>query len=656
MMANMSHTAAGSVQKVDIKDTFWSKYLELVRDVVVPYQWEALNDRVEQAEPSRAIRNFRIAAGEAEGEFYGMVFQDSDVAKWLEAAAYLCSTERDPELEKIADGVIDLIARAQQPDGYVNTYYTVKEPGGRYTDLAECHELYCAGHLIEAGAAYYQATGKRKILDVVTRLADHLHDVFGPNPGQIRGYDGHQEIELALMKLYEVTGDMKYVDLCNFFVQERGRQPHFYEQEAAKRNYTSHWGGIFKTDNYAYSQAHAPVTEQHDAVGHAVRFVYMCTGMAHLAAVTGDQELKAACRRLWDNMVNKRMYITGAIGSQASGEAFTVDYDLPGDTAYAETCASCGIIFWARRMLMLEPDSQYADVMERALYNTVLGGMSRDGRSFFYVNPLEVDPGVIAGNHTYQHVKPVRQEWFGCACCPPNIARLLASLGQYVYSIYNHTIYTHLYVGGEACFELGHGNVVLRQESNYPWNGEVTLTVDEAVSEPFGIALRIPDWCPCATIKVNGEAQPLDGIIEQGYAVLNREWKQGDRIELQLTMPVTVMKGHPHIRDTAGRVALQRGPLVYCLEEADNGPRLHELRLLQIPSFGLHQENSLMEGMTVISAAGQRLMETGWSSKLYRPAAAEEWKETELRFIPYFSWANRGVGEMRVWFNSVEPC
>lgn len=635
-----------SVSNYKIQDPFWSSFVDLVRNVVVPYQWEALNDRVPGAEPSRAIRNFKIAAGEAQGEYYGMVFQDSDVAKWIEAVSYLLASKRDAELEQIVDGVIDTIAKAQQDDGYLNTYYTLKEPGNRWTNLAECHELYCAGHMIEAAVAYYQATGKRKLLDVVCKFADHIALTFGTKPGQIRGYDGHQEIELALMKLYEVTGVESYVALCRFFLEERGAQPHFYDMELEKRGGTVHFGK-WVIDQKEYSQSHDRVYNQKSAVGHAVRFVYMCTGMAHLAGVTGDQEMLAASKRLWDNMASKQTYITGAIGSQSHGEAFTFDYDLPSDTAYAETCASCGIVFYARRMLQLEPDSRYADMMERALYNTVIGGMSADGKSFFYVNPLESHPKACAHNHIYHHVKPVRQGWFGCACCPPNVARLLASLGQYVYTHTGDTVYAHLYVGGEASLELAGGKVVLNQEANLPWKGDIKFTVASAETR-FKLALRVPGWSDRADLYVNGSLVE-SSKVERGYILLQQYLQQGDVIELNLSMPVQRMRSHPMVRQTAGKVAIQRGPLVYCLEEADNGKELHQLSIAKQADYELVPFSDVGNDMLAIHIAGTRRTSDAWGESLYRQDFEQTKQPVGLFFIPYFAWANRGEGEMRVW-------
>ncbi|NOU98834.1 glycoside hydrolase family 127 protein [Paenibacillus planticolens] len=640
-----------SLKDVQITDDFWSAYIRLVREVVVPYQWEALNDRVEGAAPSHAIKNFKIAAGLETGEFYGMVFQDSDVSKWLEAVGYLLETGADPELEQLADEVIDIIDKAQHKDGYLNTYFTLKEPESRWTNLAECHELYCAGHFIEAAVAYYNATGKRKVLDVACRLGDCIDQVFGNGPDQINGYDGHQEIELALVKLYNVTQNEKYLSLSQFFLDERGKEPSFYEKEFHKRNMKVHFPMLDIVHDRAYSQAHVPVREQQTAEGHAVRAVYMCTGMADVAAATGDTELLEACRRLWRNMVSKRMYITGAIGSMEHGEAFSLDYDLPNDTAYAETCASIGLIFFAQRMLQIEANSEYADVMEQALYNTVISGMSRDGKRFFYVNPLEVWPEAIGKNHTVNHVKAERQGWFGCACCPPNIARLLASLGQYIYNIQGRTVYANLYIGNQASVDIEGQQVKIVQQSQFPWEGLAQFQIETEKEVAFTLALRIPKWCREAKLHVQGETISLAEVCTNGYAYINRTWQPGDRVELVLPMQVGRMIGHPNVRANIGKVALQRGPLVYCLEEADNGSSLHRVFVERETESEdeTRFEDELLGGIQTINVRGKRLESSGWGDHLYRDNAETYMNKVALKFIPYYAWANRGSGEMTVW-------
>jgi len=636
------------LQKVKIQDDFWDYYINLIKEVVLPYQWQALNDLIPDAAPSHAIKNLKIAAGLESGEFYGMVFQDSDVAKWLEAVGYLLQNERDDDLEKIADDLIDIIEKSQQPDGYLNTYYILKEPNNRWTNLAECHELYCAGHLIEGAIAYYEATGKSKILDIIIKYADYIDATFGSNPDQIKGYDGHQEIELALVKLYEITDEEKYLKLSRFFLEERGQTQngHFYDLEVEKRGENFHWSRRI-VDERNYSQAHASIYKQDKATGHAVRFVYMCAGMAHLAKHTGDMTLFEASRRLWKNMATKQMYITGAIGAQAHGEDFTTDYDLPNDTVYAETCASIGLIFFAQRMLEMKPSSEYGDAMERALFNTVLAGMSRDGKKFFYVNPLEVNPELAGVNRNLDHVKPTRQSWFGCACCPPNIARLLASLNQYIYATRNATIYTNLYIGNTSLLLVDGTLITLTQTTNYPWDGDVAFKIEMNKSKKFTLALRIPSWCTQASITVNN--QTIEPNIKDGYALLKRTWKSGDSVTLTLKMEILRVKGHPLIRHTSGKVAIQRGPLVYCLEEADNEGPLFQIELPTNAEFKIKETDTIIAGMKTIHSEGLRVKPSDWQEDLYRFDSSEEKITTPLTFIPYFAWANREMGQMQVW-------
>ncbi|WP_372661578.1 glycoside hydrolase family 127 protein [Cohnella sp.] len=645
--------------QVQILDPFWSSYTELVRNAVIPYQWEALNDRVKDAEPSYAIRNFRIAAGLEKGEFGGFVFQDSDLAKWLEAVGYTLASHSDPELENTADEAIDLIAAAQHENGYLNTYFTIKEPGKQWTNLTDAHELYCAGHMIEAAVAYYNGTGKRKLLDIMCKFADYIESVFGMEAGKIRGYDGHQEIELALVKLYEATGEQRYLKLSQYFIDERGRQPHFFLEEWEKRGKTSHWvKGIVPPPNLEYHQSHLPVREQSAAVGHSVRAVYMYTAMADLARLNGDTELKAACETLWNNMTGKQMYITGGIGSTHHGEAFSFDYDLPNDTVYAETCASIGLIFFARRMLQLEVKSEYADVMERALYNNVLGSMSKDGRHFFYVNPLEVWPKASERNPGKHHVKPVRQKWFGCSCCPPNVARLLSSLNDYIYevSVESNTIYTHLFIGSEAEFKLTAGKVSLKQHSELPWKGLVQFTVKPEVGgSTFALALRIPDWCQGKppVMSINGDL--ADYREEKGYAFIERQWGEEDIVEWNLPLQSQLIVAHPEIRANAGKAAIVRGPLVYCLEEIDNSAPLASLSIAADTPLTERFEAGILGGAIVVEADGYvKNAAEAWShGKPYQPLGLQtEAAPLRLKAIPYYLWGNREQGEMHVWIRT----
>lgn len=635
-------------QSVSIKDDFWGSYIKLVQDVVIPYQYEALHDKAAGAEPSHAIANFEIAAGRKSGEFYGWVFQDSDVAKWLEAVGYSLSIKRDPELERQADEVIDLVGEAQQEDGYLNTYFTIKEPGKRWTNLNDCHELYCAGHFIEAAVSYYEATGKRKLLDIMCRMVDHIDSVFGPEEGKMRGYDGHQEIELALVKLYRLTGEERYLKLSSFFINERGQQPNFLKQQWDNLGSINFFTGQKENLDLKYYQSHLPVREQEVAVGHAVRAVYMYTAMADLAALTGDDTLREACERLWNNITTKQMYITGGIGSTHRGEAFTFDYDLPNDSVYAETCASIGLIFFAQRMLRISPDARYADVMERALYNNVLGSMAQDGKHYFYVNPLEVWPKACSCNPDKHHVKSERQGWFGCACCPPNVARLLTSLNQYIYTTHGDTLYTNLYIGSELTTKLGGTDVAIQQESNYPWEGTVSMKINPAVEAEFGIALRIPSWSQGMEIRVNGEVMNTAENIEQGYLVIRRLWRAGDVIEVHDPMEAHRIYAHPNLRADAQKVTIQRGPLVYCLESIDNGEPLSSISLKEGSELTAAFDETLLGGAVVVEAEGLRVDKEGWSGGLYSRVKAPV-QTVKVKAVPYYLWGNRGSGEMKVW-------
>lgn len=641
------------LKDVMIRDGFWRRYSDLVRNIVIPYQWEALNDRISGAEPSYAVRNFRIAAGEEEGEFGGMVFQDSDVAKWLEAVGYSLAIHQDPELEKEADGLIDLIGRAQRPDGYLNTYFTIKEPEKRWTNLLECHELYCAGHFIEAAVSYYKGTGKRKLLDIMCRFADYIDSVFGPEPDKLKGYPGHEEIELALLKLYHATGNERYLKLAGFFIDERGKKPYYLLKEWERRGGMSYWmKGVSPEPDMVYNQAHLPVREQTEAVGHAVRAVYLYTAMADMAAQTCDEKLASACRNLWDNIVNKRMYITGGIGSTYQGEAFTFDYDLPNDTAYQETCASIGLIFFAYRMLLLEPRGDYADVMERALYNSVISGMGQDGKSFFYVNPLEVLPEACEIDPGKKHVKPVRQKWYGCACCPPNISRLLSSLGSYIYTSRENTVYTHLFIGGEATIQIGSSQVTILQKTSYPWSGGMKFLIQNVMSTEFTLAIRIPGWCREAALEVNGKSLDVESITKNGYALIQRIWASGDEVRLSLTMPVELIEANPLVRVNAGKLAIQRGPLVYCLEEADNGVNLSSIELDTDSEMKTVFDPHLPGGAVAIEGNALRSVDSDLDNSLYHWYTPSKKKAFKFRAVPYYLWANRGLGEMQVWIRA----
>lgn len=653
MPKNNIHLRSVPLKRVKLGGGLLGSKNELIREEVIPYQWKALNDEISEAAPSNAIENFRIAAGESEGEFVGMVFQDSDVAKWLEAVAYQLTTNPDQELEELADGVIDLIEKAQQPDGYLNTYYIIKEPNNKWTNLAECHELYCAGHMIEAAAAYYQATGKRKFLDVVIRFADLIDEKFGVEDDKVKGYPGHQEIELALIKLYNTTGDIKYKDLAKYFIDQRGRKPNYFNLEWEKRGKTSHWPKQSEIADLDYFQAHKPVRQQNAAIGHAVRAMYMYSGMADVARESGDKTLIEACKRLWDNSTKKQMYITGGVGSSGHLESFTFDYDLPNDTAYTETCAAIALVFFARRMFHLEPEREYVDIMERALYNGVLSGISEDGQKFFYVNPLEVQPEVCRNRNDHNHVKPTRQKWFGCACCPPNIARLLASIGEYIYSHNENCIYVNLYVNSTADVNLDDRNITLKQETNYPWDGDVKFTISNVEEAEFTLALRIPAWCRKAKLKVNGEKIDVTAVNDNGYVFLERKWTDGEVVELFLNMPVEKVYANPEVREDIGKAAIQRGPVVYCLEEVDNGSNLASIYLPVDAELNAEYRGDLLGGLTIITGQAVKLDESNWSGNLYS-IEKHQYKSVEITAVPYFAWDNRQTGEMLVWLNKMD--
>ena len=624
------------LKDVRVTDGFFSDYAELVRTEVIPYQWEALNDRIPGAEKSGCIHNFRIAAGEEEGEFVGMVFQDSDLGKWLEAVAYSLTTHPDKKLEAIADDVIDLMARAQRPDGYMDTYFIIKEPHNRWKCLRDCHELYCAGHILEAAVAYYKATGKRRFLDVMKKYMDYILTVFGTEEGKLHGYPGHEEIELALCRLYDVTGEKKYLDLAQYFINQRGTEPNYFIEELKTRGDSFHWDGNDK-QGMEYFQANQPVRRQKDAVGHSVRAVYLYSGMADVAMRTQDESLKEACRTLFRSIAEKRMYVTGGIGSTYNGEAFTFDYDLPNDTAYAESCASIGLIFFMQRMLEMDGDAVYGDVMERALYNTVLSGMGLDGKAFFYVNPLEVFPEADLKDPNKHHVKIERQKWFACACCPPNIARLLADLGQYIYRKDENGVAVDLFIGSEVKVADG---VTLTQNSQVPFGGKVSFKLSCPNGTKLTLRVRKPFW----TDGVTCDAEMTE---KNGYLVVEKVWNDGDTVFFDFAMPVRRVYASPYVRQDLGKVCLMRGPLVYCLEEADNGNNLHLVSLPEESEIAPAQGEGVLSGMTTLKAKGLRIVPE--EGTLYRGAPCRRKEETQLTIIPYFAWVNRGVGEMTVW-------
>ena len=625
---------------------FLSQKQKLVRQVVLPYQYDILNDRLPGVEKSHAIENLRQAARKMAGEqvapesFYGMVFQDSDVAKWMEAAAYALAAGPDQELEARLEETIDLLEQGQHEDGYLNSYFTVKAPGKEWTDLQEAHELYCAGHLMEAAVAYFEATGRDRFLKIMERNADCIYRHFTEECP--RGFSGHPEVELALLKLYRATGNETYKELCAHFIDVRGQSPNYFIEERKTRGWHVWDQGDPNGIDTDYTQSTKPVREQQDAVGHAVRAVYLYTAMADLARESGDPTLKTACETLWKSITEKRMYVTGGIGSTVLGEAFTVDYDLPGDTAYAETCASIGLIFFARRMLELDPKGQYGDVMERALYNTVLAGMAQDGRRFFYVNPLEVVPGISGEAATQRHALPQRPQWYACACCPPNVARLLTSIGSYAYTAGENALFAHLYLEGTVDSGLGWS---LTCETGYPHGGEVRYTYHGPERETT-LALRIPGWSRRTSLQVNGQEADLSALTKEGYAYLNRAFREGDQITLTLDMAPQWVTASAKVPALSNRAAVQRGPLVYCAEGVDNGGQVLGLSFAR--EGALTQEPfdpELLGGVAPVTAQGWRQREPG---ALYAYGMAQQ-EPAQIRLVPYYAWGNRGLTQMRVW-------
>jgi DUF1680 family protein len=607
------------ISAVNLTDSFWEPRRRVNRKVTLPSQFR-------HCEETGRLDNFRRASGKKQGDFQGIFFNDSDIYKWLEAAAWALATDSDPALAGMVDTAITEIEDAQQPDGYLNTYFTFEKAKDRYSNLKDMHELYCAGHLIQAAVAHHRATGSDRLLRVAIKLADHICDTFGlEEEGKRSITDGHEEIELALVELARDTGEICYQKQAQFFVDIRGR------------------GTI---GGNAYHQDHEPFRDLARMTGHAVRMVYYTSGATDLFLETGEPAMRMALDRLWDNMVHKQMYVSGGIGSRHEGEAFGRDYELPNERAYTETCAAIGSVMWSWRMLAISGEAKYADVMELALYNAVLPGLSLDGQSYFYDNPLADD-----GTHR-------RQAWFGCACCPPNVARLLASLPGYFYSVSTEGVWVHLYAEGAANLTLTDGRTVsLKQETRYPWDGEVSITVDG--EGEFSLFLRIPGWCEQgASITINGK--PLGGSLTPGsYAEIQREWKAGDKVCLTLPMPVRQVECHPNVAENVGRVTLMRGPLLYCVEAADN-PGVHpqNITLPENAEFKVEWRGDLMGGVLALrSEAEVGPPDSEWGGKLYRTSRKPQSQTVnrEITAIPYYAWANREAGAMRVWLRKEMP-
>ncbi|BCN30063.1 glycoside hydrolase family 127 protein [Anaeromicropila herbilytica] len=667
-----------ALNQVHIKDSFWNKHIQLVKDTILPYQWDIINDRVPGVETSHSLMNIRIAAKLSEGEFYGQVFQDTDVAKWLEAVAYTIAVSKDEKLENDADMVIDMIERAQEKDGYFNTYYILKKEK-RFSNLTEGHELYTAGHLIEAGVAYYEATRKDKLLNVCRKLADLICNTFGEEEGKIHGYPGHQEIELALVKLYDVTKQKKYLDMAKYFIDKRGVGKNYFLEEQKKENY-HHIFDEFKNYDPIYSQSHLPVREQKTAEGHAVRATYMYCAMADLAYAYEDEELLQTSITIWNNIVNQRMFITGGIGSSGYLERFTTDYDLPNDSNYAETCASIGLSYFSFRMNQITKEAKYIDILEKELYNTILSGVSLDGKSFFYVNPLEVWPASLIPLTSKAHVKANRQQWFGVACCPPNIARTLASIGQYIYGIDQDTIYINLFIENETIVQIGEKNYKISIITKFPFDSTISISVQKLteytcdtdiqpneikdirnvlsknaeINDTVKLKIRIPEYTKNFVIKKGEENIKYDNHL--GYATIELSHEEllcNQEIVIHMDMKARFVHANPLVRKDSGKVCIMKGPLVYALEEIDNGKNLSAIMISTKQELVEKYEEDLLGGVTVIHLSGKKISEMNWTDHKLYDSREVLFDEVKLKAIPYAYWNNRGEGEMLVWIKEI---
>jgi len=600
--------------RVKLTDAFWAPRIETNRTETVPHDFE-------KCEQTGRISNFAKAAGRMEGGFEGIYFNDSDVYKVVEGAACSLAAHPDPKLETYLDDLIATFAAAQRPNGYLNTYYILKEPDKKWSNLSKMHELYCAGHMFEAAVAHWRATGKKEFLNVATRFADRIDALFSPEGKH--GVPGHEEIELALVRLFEATGERRYLDLAKFFLEMRGNK-------AERKNLYG-----------PYSQDHKPVTEQSTPVGHAVRAMYLYCGMADVGAYTREKAILGALDRLWTSTVTRKMYVTGGVGTRHGGEAFGEDYELPNKSAYCETCAACGMIFWNHRMNLLDGHAKYADVLERSLYNGFLSGVSLDGKKFFYVNPL-----ASSGKHH-------RREWYGCSCCPTNVVRTVPSVPGYIYATDAEAVYVNLYAAGTAEIDHPRGTVRLTQETRYPWDGTIRIRVEPEKPTPLVLALRIPAWAkgetrtdglyrlapaagpPPVGLAVNGKAVGKRDM-QNGYARLSRTWKKGETVELRLPMPVLRVHAHEEVEADRGRVALQRGPVVYCFEGCDN-EHLEHAYLPRDAEIATRRRPDLLGGVTVLKAKG----------KIRRDEKADT--DVTLTAVPYYAWDHREAGPMRVW-------
>jgi DUF1680 family protein len=637
------------LKRVVIQDKFWSPRLEIHRSKTLDHVYKEL-------EATGCIRNFDIAAGKTTGKFGGPWWADSDVYKWLEGASYVLGAHPDATLERKVDELIAKIASAQRPDGYLNTHVQIQEPDLRFKNLAFFHEAFCAGSLFEAGVAHFEATSKRTLLNIATRLADCYDATFGP--GKRPGISGHEEIELALVRLCRVTGERRYLRLAESYLNNRGQKPSLFEIEYKNlpaERMVSWLGGrsinlrwlhehfflahppAFDT---SYCQDNLPVRAQSVAVGHAVRAMYLYSGMADVCYETGDTELMAALARLHDSVALKRMYVTGGIGPSARNEGFTDDYDLPSENAYQETCASAGMVLWNHRMFKLTGDGRFIDLLEQSLYNAVLAGVSLGGDTFCYATPLACDTSFR------------RQPWFEVPCCPTTAARFFPSIGRYLYGYSGDGIWANLYIGSRAEIQLENGlRVEVAQTTNYPWDGRIKLGIRSDREGEFTFHLRVPRWAPTSSVVLNGTK--ISPPIVNGYAVIHRRWGADDVVELLLPLEVQRLEAHPRVLDARGRVALRRGPLIYCLEQPDNRADLDRILLPLSAKATAHFDPGLLGGVSVITVQGRLRPPGDWANQLYRPVPTDYGEPATVKAVPYCVWGNRGPNKMKIWVDSV---
>lgn len=636
------------VRSVHIDDPFWAPRIEVNRTRTLETVRRHLIE-------TGAIHNLAIAAGKKAGKFRGPFWSDSDVYKWIEGVSWSLAARRDPDLEAKLDEVIGYIAAAQMPDGYLDTYFQLVYPDGKFKFMAFGHEMFCAGHLYEAAMAHYEATGKRTLLDVALKHADHLDSFFGP--GKHDGEPGHEVVELALVKLYRISGDKRYLNLARFFLDQRGQKPSYFQREYERLdpNFRTEFlgrtiglrtlydelfhvnRGVFDTQ---YSQDHLPVREQSKVVGHAVRAMYLYSGMADVAGETHDEGLFQASLRLYNDLETKRIYLTGGVGPSAENEGFTRDYDLPNETAYQETCASIGVAMWTERLLALTGDGKYADSMELSLYNAFPAGVALDGETFFYDNVL------------YSAGKVARKTWFTVPCCPTNVARIMPSLGKYIYSQSDDSLWVNLYVQSTASAVVAgkNGTFAISLKSEFPWSGTARLSVSKAPAEDYGLRLRIPGWAGTAAFKLNGK--PVQPAVDNGYAVLRRRWSDGDTVEVTFPMSVQLLEANPKVTEDRGKVALRRGPIIYTFEQTDNSADLDRVVIPRNVRFDAVYEPGMLKGIAVVKGKVMLKPAVNWENALYRPAGKGLEGPIEVRAVPYCVWANRGLGKMAVWVDS----